>query len=164
MRSFGPSDETFWIWFGGIWLAVGLPFLLIGLWVTVAGHIRDQRLDERGRATEGVVLDRSLSPGADGAAHTVRYRFTLRDGRTFDGEARVDSAAWERLVEMRSVRVTYLPDDPETHRVEGEARDWVLGLVFSGLGGIFALLGGFVFVRGWMELRRGRRGARRARR
>ena len=151
-RSFGPSADTFWLWFGGIWLAVGLPFLLIGLSVTVSEQLRHRRLDAHGRVTEGRVLTKTLS-GTSDPVHLVGYRFTLPDGSTVRDEAQVDGATWDRLVELRSLRVTYLPGRPRTHRIEGEVRDWVFGAIFSGLGGIFTLLGGFVFLRG-LSLRR----------
>jgi hypothetical protein len=37
--------------------------------------------------------------------------------------------------------VTYLPDAPETNRVDGD-NEWIATLVFMGIGGIFTLIGG----------------------
>lgn len=152
---FRPSADNFWLFFGGIWLLVGFPFLCIGLGVAGSTYLRHQRLDEAGRATEGIVLTKSYSDDGDSSArHSVGYRFTAPGGRVLRGTADVDGATWDRLAERGPVRVTYLPSDPATHRIDGETRDWLLGGIFAVVGGIFTILGGFVFVRGLQVLRR----------
>ncbi|HEX2095198.1 MAG TPA: DUF3592 domain-containing protein, partial [Longimicrobiaceae bacterium] len=154
-RSFGPTEQTFWLWFGGIWLGVGFPFLCIGVGAGVQTWSRHDRLDRDGHTTAGMVLTKTISSSDDsGPEHSLTYRFTTPDGRTLKDEAEVDPDTWDRLTERGPVQVTYLPRNPGVHRVEGEGRDYVLALIFSALGSLLTLLGGFVFLRGWSILRR----------
>lgn len=157
-----PAARTFWLWFGGVWLLVGVPFLCIGLAVGVRAYHRHERLDREGLPATGTVLVKSVSPGEDGSGdERVEYRFRTSGGRVVRDEARLSAAAWDRLAERGPVRVTYLPGDPGVHRIDGEKDDrLVLGGIFTVLGGVLTVLGGFVFLRGW-EIRR--RAARRPR-
>jgi Protein of unknown function (DUF3592) len=158
IRSYGPSQETFWLWFGGIWLLVGVPFLAFGIIAGAQARLRHDRLDREGVETPGMVLTKSIYSSEDdsGGDHSLTYRFVTPGGRTLTDEAGVGAETWDRLTERGPVLVTYLPTDPEVHRVEGEARGYVVPLVFAALGSLLTVLGGFVFVRGWNILRRTR--------
>lgn len=66
-------------------------------------------------------------------------------GELVRGETHVSKDVWDTLEERGPIRVTYLPDQPDTYRVaDWSGEDIVLPLVFSALGGILAVLGGFV--------------------
>jgi hypothetical protein len=49
--------------------------------------------------------------------------------------------------------VTYLPDDPERHRVDGQTAAWVLPVMFISLGGLFGGVCAFIVLRvpAWNE-------------
>ena len=62
------------------------------------------------------------------------------------------SASWPNdifsvLKKFKVRQVTYVPDAPQYHRVEGQTSGWLLPAVFTPIGGIFAGLGGFIFMR-----------------
>jgi Protein of unknown function (DUF3592) len=159
----GINQQSFWLWFGGIWLAVGVPFLLIGIYAAATVVSGDRRLEAAGRPVEGMVLEKwiSTSRSSHGSGTTrqyrVRYRFEAAGGELVEDEAQVGADAWDRLEERGPVAVTYLPDDPHIHRIQGEDSGLVLGAIFSGVGGVLTVLGGFVFLRGLGQLRVGRR-------
>lgn len=141
--------------FGGIWLLVGVPFLVAGLLVLRS----DRNFARDARVTRGTVLSKDIerSRGNNGSTSTryvVRYRFTAPDGRVLEGRAGVDRDRWDALVEREPIEIAYDPADPASHRPAG-ASNTILGAIFAALGGLFSIAGGAIFAAGV-------RGARRA--
>jgi len=154
---FSLSGATFGLWFGGIWLVVGLPFLVLGLYFGIQQYTVGQRMKTDGVVASGVVLtkwiatDRSYSSRSNGNTSSPNYwtsfRFQTARGETVKGEAEVDENTWDNLIERQPIKVTYLPNAPQQYRVEGEKGSWILALIFAGLGALFATVGGIVLVR-----------------
>lgn len=136
-------SRHFWLVFGGIWLAVGLPFVLSGLHMLRT----ESRFGEEAVSVQGTVLTRDIhrgrnTNGGSSTRYEVSYRFTA-DDRTFEHRDEVDVQTWEALTERGPVEVQYLPDDPTQSRISGET-DRVGSLLMSGLGGFFAVAGGLI--------------------
>src|SRR5204863_9835111 len=70
------TNSNFWLWFGGIWLAMGLLFLGIG---AGAGFYRNEfaaRLDREGVRVQGLVLTKEISAPQDrSTTYDVTFRF-----------------------------------------------------------------------------------------
>lgn len=149
-RRGGPiNDGNFWFWFGGIWLAVGLPFVLIGSGVGWYELTFEERLARGGAPASGVVLVKSRDGGKDGRSPSfrVQYRFETARGETVRAEAVVSEETWESYHEQEAVSVTYLPDSPRTSRIPGRMVQWLLPSIFGALGALLTLLGGFVLLK-----------------
>lgn len=159
--SFAITGRTFWLWFGGIWLTVGLLFLVIGVAVGFSQQSLGRRFQTEARDATGMVLTKSIQSSSKGGGVTywVTYRFTTAAGRVVKGSGSVPADAWDRLTERGPIQVRYLPDRPEQHQVEGRPVDGdpVIPLVFTGVGGTLAVLGGFVVLRWRARLRRAAR-------
>lgn len=158
------NPKNFWLWFGGISLLVGAPFLIIGLYIGVQTNIVNKRLDTEGRTVEGMVLTKTITSKSSGSSRhrssTPTYKVTFRfvtPGGLVNGEAEMTRDAWDALVEREPIRVTYVPDAPQHHRVEGQTSGWILPVIFTILGGIFTTMGGFIFFRAWSRLQLGTR-------
>ena len=146
------DNRNFWLWFGGLWFAVGSLFLVTGVYTGVQRLDDARSLDARGRTVEGTVLTKSITTssssrsGANTApTYELAFRFTTADG-VVKGRAAMTRDAWDSLVEQGPVRVTYLPDQPSRHRVEGQAGAWVFPLIFTAVGGFFAVAGAFILL------------------
>jgi hypothetical protein len=63
-----------------------------------------------------------------------------------NGTAQVTREAWDQFVEREPLGITFLPDDPQRYRIEGQTSGWILPGVFTGLGSIFTLIGGFILL------------------
>lgn len=143
------ARRSFPFWFGGIWLVCGLPFLIIGIYVGIDTVRQQERYTNEAQVAQGMVLAKWISRGSEeSTSYRVRYRFHAPDGAVVTSETKVSGALWDRLVEREPVRVTYLPDQPRTHRIEDQGPDWILPLVFTGLGIVLVPLGGWIFSRG----------------
>lgn len=153
------NPRNFWFWFGGIWLGVGIPFLLLGAFFAWYELTLESRLKSGGQPALGMVLGKSWSDGSEDRHRSfrVQYRFTTAAGKTVRNDALVSSAAWEALRERESIGVTYLPDSPRTHRIDGRVTQWVMPAIFCGLGTMLTLLGGFVVLKAVSAARFGRR-------
>jgi hypothetical protein len=157
---FSLAKRSFAIWFGGIWLVVGAPFLIIGIYVGIDNLRTEERFQKEAQVAEGMVLNKWISRRRSGQSRSERtsywvgYRFSTPHGVVVKRETEVDSEHWDRLVEREPVHVTYLPDDPAISRIEGESWSWTLPLVFAGLGLVFAPIGGFIFFKGVAGIRR----------
>lgn len=155
------TPKNFWFWFGGIWFAVGTPFLVIGLYLGVQHITVTKRLDSEGRTAEGMILTKTRKTSSSGSgrssspAYEVTFRFPAPNGMA-QGKADVSVETWDRLIEREPVRVTYLPDAPQHYRIEGQSGGAILPLIFTVLGGIFGGLGGFILLRArnLMQIRR----------
>jgi hypothetical protein len=162
----GLAARSFGVWFGGIWLLCGVPFLVVGVYVGVDTIRQQARFRTEAQVSEGMVLTKRITRSSKNksTSYWVRYRFPGQDGAAVTSETEVSGALWDRLVEREPVRVTYLPDRPGSSRIEDQGPDWVLPAVFAGLGLVLVPVGGWIFVGGLrrirLELRLAREGAR----
>ena len=133
----GAAQGKFWIFFGSIWLLVGLPFVLL------AGYfiIQERRLATTGHVVDAVVLTKDISRSGDTVHRSVRYRFTAADGETIQGKSEVRESVWSPLTERGPVRVAYLPNRPSVNRVVGSSELTML-LIFSFVGCLLSIAGG----------------------
>jgi hypothetical protein len=154
---FSLSGATFTLWFGGIWLVVGVPFLVLGLYFGFHEHSVSVRMKNEGAVATGMVLskwiatNRSHGSGSNNTttrSYWTSFRFQTGRGETVKGEAQVDERTWDSLIERRPIKVTYLADAPQQYRIEGEESSWILAFIFAGLGAVFTTVGGLVFARG----------------
>lgn len=147
------SGKNFWLWFGGIWLLVGVPFLVIGLYIGAQNISVNKRLDAEGKTVVGIVLTKAITSSSSSSSRgssTPTYKVTFKfvtPGGLVTGDAEVTRETWDTLVEREPIQVTYLPDAPQHHRVEGQASGWLLPVIFTVMGGIFTSLGGFILLR-----------------
>lgn len=169
---FSLAKRSFGVWFGGIWLVGGLPFLIIGIYIGVQTWQQSEQLKREGQMTTGMVLtksrttstSRSFSTGSRTTSTTYRvgYSFKAPGGNVVKGEEEISSRIWERLEERGPIRVTFLPSRPDIHRLEGQGAGWMLPIIFTILGSLFASVGGFIFFKAlagiWRELHLGDRG------
>lgn len=150
----GPTPDTFWQWFGGIFLAVGTLFTVIGAGAGIQEYRSDARLRADGVVTSGMVLTKAVGGSKSGSSgsgssrtYHVGYRFTTADGQVVRESRQVGAETWDRLQERGPIEVRYLPGAPRTHRLVGEAVDFVLPLIMTPVGVAVGLLGGFVLWR-----------------
>jgi len=160
-RWFNLTTKNFWLWFGGIWLFCGSPFLIIGLSIGAQHLYVNNRLAAEGRTVDGMVLTKAITysssnsnsrGGSGNATYHVTFRFLTR-GELVTGEAEVTVDAWDALVEREPIQVIYVPDAPQHHRVEGQSSGWIVPVSFTVLGGFFTSLGGFILLRARSRLR-----------
>jgi Protein of unknown function (DUF3592) len=146
------SPKNFWLWFGGIWLFCGLPFLIIGLYTGAQTLTLNQRLVAEGQMVEGMVLTKALTFSSSSSnrnstpTYKITFRFTAPSGLVTD-EAEVTADAWDSLIEREPIQVTYVPDAPQFHRVKGQTSEWIMPITTTVIGGIFTGIGGFIFLR-----------------
>ena len=142
------TNENFWLWFGGIWLAVGLAFLGIGGGIGWHNGTIDARLDAEGAPAEGIVVGKEIVSRNDGPErYAVTFRFSDTRGETVRGSADLDAATWDALVERGPIEIVYLPASPLTYRVLGQSRaNALLVFVFPLIGAVLAAVGGFIVV------------------
>jgi hypothetical protein len=154
------AKRSFAFWFGGIWFFVGAPFLIAGIYVGVDTIGQQERFKNEAQVAEGMVLNKWISRRRDSQQRTestsywVGYRFSAPNGSVVKREAQVSGELWDRFVEREPIRVTFLPSDPQTNRIEGESSAWMLPLIFTGLGLVFVPIGGFIFFKGVAGIRR----------
>jgi hypothetical protein len=141
------TPRRFWLMFGGIFLAVGAPFLAIGVGHAIHQSLLAKRLDREGQQAQGLVLTREIREDDSGSTCRVSYRFSTPGGEPLTGSTEVDDQAWDALVERGPIQVTYLSGDPRSHVVTGQRRQVLLPAVFSVLGGILTVLGSMVLIR-----------------
>lgn len=147
--------------FGGLWLAVGLVFLPIGLTLAWHEYQRQSVLPAEGALTVGMVLTKTFATSSRSSEpFSIEFRFRTKEGRQVKAGAKVSAAEWNLLHERGPIKVGYLPGNPEINRVPGQLRDSATALVFSLLGGVFSLLGAAIFGIGFVRARRNRRLAR----
>ena len=135
-------------------LLVGAVFFLIGAGGGAAGAYlltsgEEQRLAREGRRAHAQVLHKSIhanrTEGSVGRpAYRVDYRFVPARGVAVTGARDIDAALWNRIGRGDSLEVVYLPSDPSAHRVETEANNRAVAIVFALVGVTFALLGAWL--------------------
>jgi hypothetical protein len=152
MPPFAITPKNFWFWFGGIWFFCGLPFLIVGLYLGIQHGDVSKRLDAEGLAVEGMVLTKSVRSSSSSSSqrnssptYEITFRFLTPEGLV-NGTAQVTREAWDQFVEREPLGITFLPDDPQRYRIEGQTSGWILPGVFTGLGSIFTLIGGFILL------------------
>lgn len=135
--------HSFGLWFGSIWLVVGLPFLV----ATIYLFYDDRRYESDGRTVQGTVLTkevrRSRSNNSDTTSFYVTYRFTAADGRTLEGRDQLGRSEWGVLTELGPVQISYLPSNLDSNRVLGQTH-LLLEVIFGIIGTIFTLVGGAI--------------------
>jgi len=157
------TPKNFWLWFSGIFLTIGSLFLVVGLSVGVHRYNIEDRLMKEGRTVEGMVLTKKIHTASrkqgkrSSPSYRVTFQFVPTQGASIDGTAEVKMEVWDSLEERGPIQVTYLPDEPEHYRVEGQTSGWVLPMVFAAIGGLLAPVGGFMFFRARGLLQAGKR-------
>jgi hypothetical protein len=148
------TAKNFWLWFGGIWTAVGALFLVVGIAVGINDAQTAERLAQSGRETEGTVLIKEASGSGDGAFR-VTFRFIDDAGQNHRGTAELNDTAWDALTEQGPIQLTFLPQSPRTFRVRDQ-RDSaaVVSWVFTLVGAALAVVGSFVVVAAWRKAKR----------
>ena len=141
------NPRNFWFWFSGIWLGVGLPFLLLGVYFAWDEFTLASRFARAGLRAQGIVLVKSWDSDDRHPNFRVQYRFATAAGETVRTEATITEPTWEALREQEAVSVFDLPDSPRTNRIDGWVIQWVLPAAFCGLGALLSLLGGFVLLK-----------------
>ena len=141
------TNSNFWLWFGGLWLAVGLFFVAIGGGIGVYRSGLAAQLDREGVRAEGLVLAKEILAPRDGSAsYSVTFRFDDARGETIRGSAKLERRAWDALVERGPIEVVYLADGPQAYRIAGQNdSELVIALVFPLVGAVLAVVGGFIF-------------------
>ena len=155
------TNSNFGLWFGGLWLAVGLVFLAIGGGVGVYRSGLAERLDGEGMRVEGVVLAKEISAPRDGSrSYNVTFRFDDARGETIRGSAKVEPEAWDALVERGPIEVVYLADRPQAYRIAGQSdSELVIAIVFPLVGIVLAVVGGLILGNALRKRRVARTGA-----
>ena len=154
-RKFSFSGSTFATIFGGIWLALGLIFLPIGLSLAWHEYQRSTSVPAEGALAVGIVLTKTVASSSKNSdPYSIEFRFTTPGGKQIKGAAKVTRDEWNILTERGAIKVGYLPDNPQINRVLGQIGGTVPALIFSLLGGVFSLLGGVIFGIGFVRMRR----------
>jgi hypothetical protein len=141
---------------GWLFLVSGLLFFAGGAYHTVTGLAHDRSLAEAGRSVDGIVLEKTVGTTSTGrsrrTAYTVTFRFSAL-GEDIIDKVEVDKEVWDRLPEQGPVQVTYLPDEPNVHRVEGQDSEFsVWKLLMCLVGGGLMLYVGRLLLAGGLEL------------
>jgi hypothetical protein len=148
------ASRTFVFWFGSVWLALGLVFLVLAVHFGSLAYDLGRRLDREGVSATGLVLAKKITGSRSGygsdpnPSFFVTLRFTTLRGETVKGEVEVTRGRWGRLIERSPIEVRYLPDAPDRFRVDGQRGSWLWLFVFAVLGVLFTLGGGLVLVLG----------------
>ncbi len=156
MSSF-TFNRSIGVWFGGIFLLVGLPLFVVSIFL----FYDDRRFSQQARSTQGTVLTkevrqshRSTRSGGNRTPKThyeVTYRFTT-EGSTLEGRDELSREEWERLREHGPVDVLYRPHRPSSNRLAGHS-SWLMKTMFGLIGSVFTVLGGTVLVRSLRQAR-----------
>lgn len=135
-----------WLILSGAVFFFGLIFLRL--------DYEQSRYEEGGIRVQGVVTEKQYTPGLNTtskgqsssfSSHYVMYRFTTKDGRTYDGKDDVLLDIWYELKVGDPVTVEYLADAPDTNQIpEQRARSntfrimglasLLVGVALAGLG------------------------------
>ena len=141
--------------FGGLFALVGLS-LLTAAWLPVWNDYRHgKQLLAGGALAPGMVLTKSRTSAGSvtvmGATeqlfdYSVRFRFSTRSGQKIEGDAKVAPEQWGLLEERGFIKVRYLPDNPQTNEVSGQAstRSRTESLIFTLIGAVFTAAGGLM--------------------
>lgn len=141
---------------GWVFLAGGLLFWVGGAYKSVTGLNHDRSLEERGRVVEGTILEKTAGQKSSGRSsqtvYRVEFRFAPSRGEEVTGKVEVEKAVWDRLLAGGPIAVTYLPGEPEIHRVEGQDPEFILwNLIFPIIGGALFMYVGKLLLAGKLE-------------
>ena len=124
---------------GWVFLVSGVLFLVGGAYQTITGLAHDRSLVQDGRSVDGTVLEKKVgsrrqdSQTREGRTietyYSVAYRFSVL-GEDITDTVELDKDVWDQLREQGPIRVTYLPDDPAIHHVEGQEAGFTLWKLF----------------------------------
>lgn len=131
------------LWVGSFLFLIGIVFTVIGL----QNAREEQHFGAHGLVVEATVTDKSIERATRGGnpvtRYLVTYRFTSSNGREVESSADVPVEEWEHLEAGGKFQVTYLPDAPESSRVQDTGENtWIAVYVFLAIGSVFTLLGG----------------------
>jgi len=153
---FRVARRSLMLWFGAAWLLVGSFFFLGGTYDV----LQERHYQAGAQVVQGTALTKSIErasrEGNPRTKYTITYRFSTMDGRIFENNVEVSVEEWEKLEEGSPLRITYLPDAPQSSRIGGK-KDLGSALASAVLGGTFALIGGIFFFRSFRQVRRGLR-------
>ena len=149
---------------GWVFVAAGVLFLVFGAYASYTGWVHDRSLEQEGRVANGVVLEKNVQTTIERRAgerlgerttethYLVTVRFSAL-GEDITDTVEMDKDVWDPLKEQDPIRVTYLPDKPEIHRVEGQDAEFQLWKVLLWLmgGGLF-LYAGKLLLAGKLQL------------
>lgn len=134
---------------GWVFLVSGVLFLAGSAYYTITGLAHDRSLEQEGRIADGTVLEKKVGTRwVESQSHerrtaqtyySVVFRFSVL-GEDITDTVELDKEVWDRLQEQGPIRVTYLPNEPKIHRVEGQEpafQLWKLGLFLVGAGLMF---------------------------
>lgn len=144
----GPSvwkllSRAVTLWVGSFLFLIGIVFTVLG----IRDALEEQHFLTHGLAVDATVTDKSIERATRGGnpvtRYLVTYRFTSSNGREVEASADVTVEEWEQLEAGRKFQVKYLPDTPESSRVQGTGENtWIAVYVFLAIGSVFTLLGG----------------------
>ncbi len=157
MAPFTCNSRSFGVWFGGIFLLVGLPLFVVSIFL----FYDDWRFSQEARSIQGTILtkairqshpstrsDRNRTPKTH---YEVTYRFTV-EGVTLEGRDELSRGDWERLRADGPVEVLYRPQRPSSNRLPGHS-SWLMKTIFGLIGSVFTVLGGTVLVGSLRQIR-----------
>ncbi len=131
---------------GLLFAAIGLLFAGIGVGKNFSERSEQRRLDAGGKFASAVLtrkyIEANVTSGRVEPRFHVQFRFVPEGKAEVMGTAAVSSEAYRRAKPGGRIEVVYLPDTPSVHRVEGELRDTLFGVMFAGVGGFIVLVGG----------------------
>ena len=137
---------------GWVFLASGVLFIAGGAYTSYTGWVHDRSLEQEGRTADGTVLEKTVRSTIERQAGQRRHEGSTREtsylvtfrfsalGEDITDTVELDKDVWDLLKEQDPIRVTYLPDKPETHRAEGQDTEfqlWKLLLWLAGGGVMF---------------------------
>ncbi len=140
-----PSAINRWLakipvsWIGRLFLVSGLLFWVGGAYQSITGLDHDRSLEEKGRVVEGTVLEKVAGRKSTGRSskniYAVEFRFSPSRGEAVTSKVELDKEVWEQLQVAGPIFVTYLPGEPEIHRVEGQDAEFQLWKLFLAVAG-----------------------------
>jgi hypothetical protein len=141
------QEPSFWplarrsssLWFGAIFLSVGLAFLIGGS----VQLYHDVMFARESVVTRGIVLTKEIKRSGK-QNRTRRYEATYRYavvGNTFEGRDALPVDRWKQLVEREPVDVLYDRRDSAVSRLAGR-RSWLVTALIALVGALLTAIGG----------------------
>jgi hypothetical protein len=140
------TQKNFWFFFGGVWLGIGVLFLVIGGGILWHEWSLGERIARDGATVQGVVLAKSMKTRKNQEpTFRVEYRYAAGSAVN-EATAEVDDKTWGSLTEGGAIAVTYVRGDPAAHRLAGQpsaAKGFLISM-FMGIGGLLAISGAVI--------------------
>lgn len=122
---------------GIVFSLIGLPFLAVGGGVGWSTH----RFLQRAQSAPGRVVELAETRGSEGdVLYKPVVEYAVPDGRTARFTGRVASRPPSYAV-GEAVAVLYAPEAPGEGRIDSFGQNWLLPLIFGGLGFLFTGIG-----------------------